>query len=230
METRTGVCPHAHDRSLRGGPRRRRRGSNQLAGDQVMSRFRARAVVLVVLALVFQQPASAGTLNEATLDEAKQAAPRNGSHGFDFEIGSWKTHLRRLSHPLSASSTWVEYEGTSIVRGLLNGRANVIELIVAGPAGRIEGAALRLYEPANHRWTLNFFNVADGLLTSPMVGEIHDGHGVFFGDDSLGGRPIKVRFEISRITPDSYRFEQAFSADQGKTWELNWIAIDTRSR
>jgi hypothetical protein len=111
---------------------------------------------------------------------------------------------------------------------VLNRRANIVELVVAGAAGRIEGAALRLYEPANHRWSLNFFNVVDGQLTPPVIGEFRDGRGLFFGDDTLGGRPIKVRFVISRITADLCRFEQAFSADGGKSWELNWVAIDTR--
>jgi hypothetical protein len=188
-----------------------------------MSRPFTFAVLLVGLTLALQQPAVADKRSESI-----PAARRDGSHDFDFEIGSWKTHLRRLRHPLSGSSEWVQYEGTSNVRGVLNGRANIVELAVAGPAGRIEGAALRLYEPANRRWTLNFFNVADGQLTPPMIGEFHNGRGLFYGDDTLGGRPIKVRFEIVRITADSYRFEQAFSADGGKTWELNWIALDTR--
>ena len=188
-----------------------------------MSRPFAFAVLLVGLTFAFQLPVIADKRSEST-----PAARRDGSHDFDFEIGSWKTHLRRLKHPLSGSSEWVQYEGTSNVRGVLNGRANIVELAVAGSAGRIEGAALRLYEPANRRWTLNFFNVADGQLTPPMIGEFHDGRGLFYGDDTFGGRPIKVRFEIVRITADSYRFEQAFSADGGKTWELNWIAIDTR--
>ena len=188
-----------------------------------MSRSLTLAVVLVGLSLAVQQAGPA-----ATRSKAVQAARRDGSHDFDFEIGSWKTHLRRLQHPLSPSPAWVEYEGTSSVRGVLNGRANIVELVVAGPAGRIEGAALRLYEPDTHRWTLNFFNVADGQLTPPVIGEFRAGRGLFYGDDTLGGRSIKVRFEISRITADSYRFEQAFSADGGKTWELNWIATDTR--
>ncbi len=180
------------------------------------------AVVLVALTVDVSQPALAGPP-----PAAKPAVP-DGSHDFDFGLGTWKTHLRRLQHPLSGSSTWVEYDGTSIVRGVLQNRANIVELAVAGAAGRIEGAALRLYEPATHRWTLNFFNIADGQLTPPMIGGFHDGRGLFYGDDTLGTRPIKVRFEISPMTAGSYRFEQAFSADSGKTWEVNWIAVDTR--
>jgi hypothetical protein len=153
---------------------------------------------------------------------------RDGRHDFDFEIGEWTTHLKRLQRPLSGSTTWVEYEGTTNVRAVLNGRANLAELVVQGPAGRIEGAALRLYEPESRQWTLNFFSIADGKLTPPMFGEFKDGRGVFHGQDTYNGRSILVRFVIARVTADSYRFEQAFSADAGQTWELNWIATDTR--
>ena len=157
-----------------------------------------------------------------------QGRERDGRHDFDFEIGDWTTHLKRLQRPLSGSTTWVEYEGTTSVRGVLNGRANLAELVVQGPAGRIEGAALRLYDPQSRQWTLNFFNIADGKLTPPMVGEFREGRGVFHAQDTFDGRFIFVRFVITKLTADSYRFEQAFSADGGQTWEINWIATDTR--
>jgi hypothetical protein len=121
------------------------------------------------------------------------AVSRDGSHDFDFEIGSWKTHLRLLRHPLSGSHDWVECDGTTNVTGLLDGRANVAELRVSCPAGRIEGISLRLYEPAAHRWTLNYTNIRDGQLTSPVTGSFRDGRGTFYGKDSLGGRAILVR-------------------------------------
>ncbi|HXS52524.1 MAG TPA: hypothetical protein VN782_08340 [Usitatibacter sp.] len=158
------------------------------------------------------------------------AATKDGSHGFDFELGSWKTHVRVLRHPLSGSSTWAEYDGTTLVTPLLGGRANVAELQVRGSAGTIEGLSLRLYEPAAHRWTLNYTNIRDGELTTPVVGSFENGRGTFIGRDALGGRPILVRFVIVPLTPDSIRFEQSFSADDGKTWELNWIAQDARMR
>lgn len=158
----------------------------------------------------------------------KPTEARDGRHDFDFEIGEWTTHLKRLQRPLSGSTTWVEYAGTSTVRGVLNGRANLAELVVEGPAGRIEGAALRLYEPESRQWTLNFFNIADGKLTPPMFGAFENGRGVFHGQDTFAGRSILVRFVITKVTADAYRFEQAFSADAGQTWEINWIATDTR--
>ena len=153
---------------------------------------------------------------------------RDGQHDFDFEIGMWKTHLRRLQRPLSNSNSWVEYDGTTEVRKVLDGRANLVELKVSGPAGRIEGLSLRLYNPQTHQWSLNFANISDGQLTTPSVGEFKDGRGEFYNDDTYNGRPIVVRFIITKIADDQYRFEQSFSADNRKTWEVNWIAIDTR--
>ena len=130
--------------------------------------------------------------------------------------------------PLSGSTTWVNYEGTSVVRKVLNGRANLVELTAEGQAGAIEGLSLRLYEPEPARWTIHYANSRDGLLTPPVSGRFANGRGEFYGPDTLNGRPILVRFVISDIRPNSCRFEQAFSADEGKTWEVNWIATDTR--
>ena len=159
---------------------------------------------------------------------APQTTPRDGQHDFDWEIGTWKTQLRRLQRPLTGSTTWVEYEGTSVVTKVLDGRANLVELKVSGPSGKIEGLSLRLYNPQSRKWSLNFANINDGTLVTPSVGEFKDGRGEFYNDDTYNGRAILVRFVITKVTQDQYRFEQAFSADNGKTWEANWIAVDTR--
>jgi hypothetical protein len=156
--------------------------------------------------------------------------PRDGQRDFDFEIGTWKTRLSRLQNPLSGSTTWVKYEGTSVVRKVWDGRANLLELDVAGPAGRIEGLSLRLYNPESRQWSLNFSSSRGGTLSPPSIGEFKDGRGEFYSQESFNGRAVWVRFIISAITPDSLRFEQSFSGDGGKTWEPNWIAIDTRMK
>lgn len=163
-----------------------------------------------------------------TIDTSAQVNSPNGQRDFDFEIGKWKTHLKRRLRPLTGSNEWVEYEGTSIVSKVLNGRANLVELDVNGTAGRIEGMSLRLYNPEARQWSLNFSNARSGTLSPPVVGEFKNERGEFYGADSLNGRAILVRFVISDITPGSCHFEQAFSDDGGKTWEINWIATDTR--
>jgi hypothetical protein len=152
----------------------------------------------------------------------------SGQHDFDFEIGSWKTRLKRRMHPLSGSDVWSDYEGTTVVRKVWDGRANLVELEVDGPAGHIEGASWRLYNPEAHQWSLNFSNSASGTLSPPTIGEFRDGRGEFYAQDSFNGRSILVRFVITKQSPDVYHFEQAFSDDGGKSWETNWIATDTR--
>jgi hypothetical protein len=153
---------------------------------------------------------------------------RDGQHDFDFEIGKWKTHLSRRLRPLTGSNTWVEYDGTTVVRKVWNGRANLVELDVAGPSGRIEALSLRLYNPESHQWSLNFANSSGGTMSVPTVGEFRNGRGEFYDQELLNGRAILVRFIVSPVNADLVRFEQAFSDDGGKTWEVNWVATDTR--
>jgi hypothetical protein len=161
--------------------------------------------------------------------ESQQATKEHdGQHDFDFEVGTWKTHLKRLQHPLTGSTTWVEYDGTSIVRKVWDGRANLLELEADGPAGHIEALSLRLYNPQSHQWSLNFSNSGGGTMSVPTIGEFKNNRGEFYDQETLNDRAILVRFVISDITTDSCHFEQAFSDDGGKTWEVNWIATDTR--
>jgi hypothetical protein len=190
-----------------------------------------RAYVVVCSLVVVLQPLHGHALRDSDASKTSvQHTPteRDGQHDFDFEIGTWKTHLSRLQHPLTGSTTWIEYEGTTVVRKVWNGRANLVELEVDGPAGHIEALSLRLYNPQSHQWSLNFANSNGGTLSQPTVGEFKNGRGDFFDQETLNGRAIYVRFVISNITPNSCRFEQSFSDDGGKTWEVNWVATDTR--
>jgi len=181
-----------------------------------------RAAIAAATFLIGGLPlAAAAQQSPATVAES-----RDGQRDFDWEVGEWTTRLSRLQRPLSGSNTWVKYEGVTVVRPVLGGSANLVELKVEGPAGRIEGLSLRLYDPDARQWSLNF--AGGGVLTRPVYGEFKDGRGVFYGQDSFGGRAILVRFIISDVTANSARFEQAFSNDGGVNWEVNWIAVDTR--
>lgn len=161
---------------------------------------------------------------------AAAAAAADGRHDFDFEIGTWKTELRRLVRPLTGSAEWVSYSGTTVVREVWGGGANLVELDVAGPAGRIQALSLRLYNPRSRQWTLNFANSAVGELSLPSpTGEFKGGRGEFYSHEKIGDRMVLVRFAIFDITANSARFEQAYSTDGGKSWEVNWIATDTRT-
>ena len=89
---------------------------------------------------------------------------------------------------------------------------------------------MRLYNPQARQWSLNFANINDGSLSTPAIGEFKDGRGEFYDQETYNGRAILVRFVITKVSNDVYRFEQSFSDDGGKTWEVNWIAVDTRSK
>jgi hypothetical protein len=185
--------------------------------------FLALAVAAATIALSVSPVAAFSPL-------ASGAASKSEQHAFDWEIGSWTTKVRVRRNPLSREQPdWAEYEGTSIVRPLLDGRANFVELSVAGPRGKIEGGALRLYNPQARQWNVNYASLGNGLLTAPVYGAFGpDGRGLFYGQDMLGGRAISVRFIITRVSPNVARFEQAYSVDGGNTWENNWLAVDTR--
>ena len=155
---------------------------------------------------------------------------RDGRHDFDWEFGTWNTHVRVLRNPLSGQApNWAEYQGTSVVSPVLGGRFNLVELSVAGSAGEIKGASLRLYDPKARRWSLNYANARGGILTTPVYGTF-DGHGrgIFFAHDTLDGRAILVRFLITQTSKTEARFVQSYSNDNGQTWETNWLAVDTR--
>jgi len=175
--------------------------------------------------------ASATSLHSAPAMAAQSATSvRDGQHDFDWEIGTWTTKVRVLRNPLSGKAPeWAEYVGTSVVKPVMDGHWNIVELSVAGSSGKIEGGSLRLYNPQARQWSLNFANLRNGLLTAPVYGSFDDrGVGRFYGSDTLDGRAILVRFVITPKSANEALFEQAFSADGGATWETNWIATDTR--
>ena len=180
--------------------------------------YRRQAVAAAVVTLLMQAGRARGDA----------VALADGAHDFDFEIGTWKTHVSRLLHPLSGSNTWAQYEGTSVVRKVWNGRANFVELEADGSVGHLELVSFRLYNPVSHQWSLNVASSRGGSFGVPTVGEFKNGRGEFYDQETFNDRVILVRFVISAISATACHFEQAFSADGGKTWEVNWIADDTR--
>ena len=149
---------------------------------------------------------------------------RDGSHDFDFEFGEWTVEMSRLVEPLTGSDAWVEYQGTSVVRRVWGGRANLGELDVQGPAGHIQGLSLRLYNPESGQWSIFWASSRDGALGEAMVGGFRDGIGEFHNREHLDGKPIDVRFLFTDLTRNTFQLEQAFSDDDGSSWEANWIA------
>jgi hypothetical protein len=153
----------------------------------------------------------------------------NGAHGFNFLHGRWRIHNRRLRRPLSGSSEWYEFEGSSIERPFWDGLGNLEEYEGRSPDGRIRGLALRLYDPTSRQWSIHWSNSAFGTLDRAMVGEFKDGRGEFYNQDQFEGREILVRFIWTSTAANAARWEQAFSDDGGRTWETNWIMDFTRA-
>ncbi|MGN6113594.1 MAG: hypothetical protein ACTHOC_11460 [Luteimonas sp.] len=193
-----------------------------------MHRSRKPFAAIAAACLIASLAAPAPVRASAPGDPAPAPARRDGSRDFDFEIGTWHTRLARLAKPLSGSDEWIEYTGTTTVRKVWDGRANLVELVADGPDGHFEGLNLRLYDPRSGQWRLNFANSRNGVLTPPTIGGFTDGRGEFYDQEDFDGRAVFVRFLILPQGPDTIRFEQAFSTDGGRTWETNWIATDTR--
>jgi len=148
---------------------------------------------------------------------------RDGQRDFDFLIGKWKYHLKRLENPLTGSTKWIEFDGTGVCRPIWNGNAQIDELDVNGPTGRVQGLTLRLYNPESRQWNLNWANATNGTLGVPTIGSFHNGVGEFYDQETYRGRTILVRYRWTNTTTDTPHFEQSFSDDGGKTWEVNWI-------
>ena len=188
-----------------------------------MSKFGILVAVAFALGSVGNPPALAQS-------QAAQSAARDGQKDFDWEIGTWTTSVKVRRNALSGTAPeWAQYDGTSVVKPLLGGRANFVELSVSGPRGKIEGGSLRLYNPKARQWSLNYASAGGGVLTAPVFGGFDgNGRGAFYGQDSIDGRTILVRFIVTVVSPKEARFEQAYSMDGGQSWEDNWIAVDTR--
>ncbi len=192
-----------------------------------MNSFRHIRICLVVAAPVLILPLLRGQAH--TADATKANSQRDGQHDFDFNLGTWKTSMKRLQHPLTGSTTWVELSGTVVVRKVWDGRAQLEEVEAQGPAGHFEDLGLFLYNPQARQWSLNFANSKTGVIgIPPTIGEFRNGRGEFYDQETFNGRAILARIVWSDITADSHRFEQAFSDDDGKTWETNVVATLTR--
>lgn len=149
-------------------------------------------------------------------------------NNFDFLVGTWQTAQRKMVKPLSGSDEWETSHGTMRNHSMFDGAANVDE--VDEPGFGFKGISLRLLDPATQEWSIYWVNSRNGKLALPPVVGRFDEHGVgeFFSEEDYDGRPIRVRYRWSDITDNSAHWEQAFSTDQGTTWETNWQADFTR--
>jgi hypothetical protein len=149
----------------------------------------------------------------------------SGVHEFDFLVGRWKVHHRRLKERLAGGKDWVEFEGTSEARKILGGLGNMDDNVLNMPGDPYRAVTLRAFDEKTQQWSIWWLDsrTPGGSLEPAVRGGFKNGVGEFYADDTLKGHAIRVRFIWSHITPMTCRWEQAFSTDQGKTWEVNWI-------
>lgn len=161
-------------------------------------------------------------------DNPKAAKPPDlsGLHDFDFFVGEWKAHHKRLKERLAASREWEEFDGTCSNRGLIDGFVNADDNVFNAPGGPVRGVGLASYDSGTGEWASWWLDGrnAHGDLDPPAKGRFVNGVGTFYSDDTLRGKPVRVKVTWSGITKRSVHWEQAFSGDGGKTWETNWIS------
>ena len=186
-----------------------------------MSQLVCLPLLLVIVIAVLPLPSPAQTISDPA------NLPRDdGSHDFDFLIGNWKAHVRRLPDRLNNSNLWIEYDGISNHKKLLDSNANFEEFDVTSTDKklRIKAQTLRLYNPTSHQWSIYLVDLDNGTLSSPpVVGQFTGNRGEFFHQEDFKGWTILVRYVWLNISPNASRMEQSFSPDGGKTWEVNWI-------
>jgi hypothetical protein len=187
-----------------------------------------------VAAAFFLAAASAAPANPPSAPVVAMSSPateRDGQHDFDFLFGSWKGHHRRLRHALSGAHEWYEFDGTLVVHRVWGGLANMDESVWNLPSGRRLFVGLRLYNRKTREWSIYGGSDAGGELQMPPTVGKFDEHGVgrFYDHEIFEGKPIVARFTWTHLTAATAHWEQAFSPDDGKTWETNWIMEFTRT-
>jgi hypothetical protein len=178
-------------------------------------------------AAIFAASLAAAVPAGATQDSPNgKPAPANlaGAHDFDFLRGDWRVHHRKLKDRLAGSHDWIEFDGTCSMRPLMDGLSNVDDNVMNVPDAAYRGVGLRAYDPSTGLWAIWWLDsrLPNNPLDPPVRGRFENGVGTFYADDTLRGKPIRVRYTWSHITPNSAQWEQAFSPDGGTTWELNW--------
>ena len=147
----------------------------------------------------------------------------DGRNDFDFLMGSWKVHHRRLVERLKGSTDWEEFEGDTVARKILDGLGNIDENIIHRRTGPVHAISLRVFNPQSKEWSIYWSTNLTGTLDVPMIGGFKNGIGEFYSQEVFEGQHIYNRFIWSKITATTAQWEQAFSTDGGKFWETNWI-------
>jgi hypothetical protein len=199
--------------------------------DEGLHMKRFYATLVVIAAVIGMGSVSLAFANQDSPKAAPSAPNLSGLHDFDFFVGTWRAHHRKLKERLAGSHDWVEFDGTLTMHELMNGHANEDESIFNVPGGAYRGVTLRAYDDVTGQWAIWWLDgrMPFAPLDPPVKGRFINGVGVFYSDDTLRGKPVRVRFTWSNISSTTAHWEQAFSGDGGKTWETNWTTDFTRT-
>jgi hypothetical protein len=172
-----------------------------------------------------------GLAQAATSGPAEKVDPVFAAHADDWKwlIGSWAVKHRRLKDRLAGSTEWDEFTGTCVNWPLMGGRGNVDDNVLELPSGRYRGVGVRAFDVETKQWSIWWIDSRKPGIDPPVRGGFANGVGTFIGDDTWKGKPVKVRFRWTKITPTSAHWDQASSGDGGKTWETNWDMDFTRT-
>jgi hypothetical protein len=188
-------------------------------------------ILVMMLCLCAAEPRAIAQSPNAPADTFRSVTSNvDGVHDFDFFVGHWQVHHHRLKQWLANSHEWLEFEGTTETQLLMGGSGNLDDNVLEAPSGTYRAVTLRSFDPASRQWSIWWLDSRSpkGPLDPPVRGVFHDGVGTFYAEDTLNGKPIRVRFVWSHITPTSCQWEQAYSSDAGVTWETNWVMRFTR--
>ena len=192
------------------------RGGTGVAFDEADLSWTRRALLkaggVLAVGAAFPAPSSATTPVQAV--EARR---------FDFLHGRWQVVHRKLRQRLAGNTEWFEFPGTLEVAPILGGLGNFDQNVLSDPKGTFEASSLRLFNPREKQWSIWWFDARLPSIDPPVVGGFQGAKGTFYSRDVFKDRPIRVRTTYEPLTPEHAQWTQAFSPDDGATWEVNWI-------
>ena len=152
----------------------------------------------------------------------------SSSKDFDFYVGKWNIHNRKLKSRLDNCNEWIEFEATGEMHTILNGIGNTDNFFATFDGKPFEGMTLRLFNPATKLWSIYWADSNLGILDPPVVGSFDNNIGTFYTKDVFKGKNIIMKFEWDKTDPDNPVWRQAFSEDNGITFEWNWYMYQSR--
>ena len=161
---------------------------------------------------------------------AQTTAVRDGSHDFDFALGSWTTEVTIIKDPFNKPDEQVHMRGTKVARPIWGGKGWIEEIGADGPGSHWQGATIFLYDAAAHQWSQNYVDRSDGRMEAPSIGEYRDGKLEFYSQETIDSRAMLVRGTWTIQSKDLHTYEIAGSNDGGRSWHTSFIARVTRAK